>query len=66
MKDDKKKHPNDRSKMDQSKEEKRKKAAEPSTESANPPRTTTRGMTSPKFGSAGSGGAELEPGPEKD
>jgi hypothetical protein len=31
----------------------------------NPPRTTTRGMTSPKFGSAGSGGAELEPGPER-
>ena len=32
---------------------------------ANPPRTTTRHMTSPKFGSAGSGGAELEPGPER-
>jgi hypothetical protein len=32
----------------------------------NPPRTTTRGgWTSPKFGSAGSGGAELEPGPRK-
>ena len=30
-----------------------------------PPRTTTGGMTSPKFGSAGSGGAELEPGPER-
>jgi hypothetical protein len=30
-----------------------------------PPRTTTRHMTSPKFGSAGSGGAELEPGPER-
>ena len=31
----------------------------------NPPRTTTGKLTSPKFGSAGSGGAELEPGPEK-
>jgi hypothetical protein len=36
-------------------------AAEP-----NPPRTTAGGWTSPKFGSAGSGGAELEPGPERD
>lgn len=34
-------------------------------ETANPPRTTTGPMTSPKFGSAGSGGAELEPGPRK-
>ena len=33
---------------------------------ANPPRTTHDGITAPKFGSAGSGGAELEPGPEKD
>lgn len=33
---------------------------------ANPPRTTTGKWTSPKFGSAGSGGAELEPGPEGD
>lgn len=33
----------------------------------NPPRTTTGGwFTAPKFGSAGSGGAELEPGPERD
>ena len=30
-----------------------------------PPHTTTGKMTSPKFGSAGSGGAELEPGPER-
>ncbi len=28
----------------------------------NPPRTTTGWLTSPKFGSAGSGGAEFEPG----
>jgi hypothetical protein len=32
----------------------------------NPPRTTTGNFTAPKFGSAGSGGAELEPGPERD
>ena len=31
----------------------------------NPPRTTTGKITAPKFGSAGSGGAELEPGPPK-
>ena len=30
-----------------------------------PPHTTTGKITSPKFGSAGSGGAELEPGPER-
>jgi hypothetical protein len=32
----------------------------------NPPHTTTGKITAPKFGSAGSGGAELEPGPERD
>ena len=32
----------------------------------NPPRTTKHGITAPKFGSAGSGGAEFEPGPERD
>jgi hypothetical protein len=33
----------------------------------NPPRTTTgRWFVAPKFGSAGSGGLELEPGPERD
>ncbi len=32
----------------------------------NPPFTTKHGMTSPKFGSAGGGGAENEPGPEAD
>ena len=31
----------------------------------NPPRTTTGKVTAPKFGSAGSGGAELEPGPPR-
>ncbi len=33
---------------------------------ANPPRTSTGRMTSPKFGSATSGGGEIEPGPERD
>jgi len=32
----------------------------------NPPHTTKHGITAPKFGSAGSGGAEFEPGPERD
>ena len=32
----------------------------------NPPRTTAGKITAPKFGSAGGGGAELEPGPERD
>jgi len=35
-------------------------------EEPNPPRTTRGFFTSPKFGSAGSGGAEFEPGPERD
>jgi hypothetical protein len=39
---------------------------EESREEPNPPRTTSGIFTSPKFGSAGSGGAELEPGPERD
>jgi YHS domain-containing protein len=30
-----------------------------------PPYTVSRHMTAPKFGSAGSGGAEYEPGPER-
>jgi hypothetical protein len=41
-------------------------AAENETVHPNPPRTTTGKVTAPKFGSAGSGGAELEPGPERD
>jgi hypothetical protein len=70
MKDDKKKHSDERSKNEAKEAAVQRKAsrssAEPGNESPNPPRTTTGGMTSPKFGSAGSGGAELEPGPEKD
>lgn len=33
---------------------------------SNPPRTTKGWFTAPKFGSASSGGGEIEPGPEKD
>ncbi|MEO8909048.1 MAG: hypothetical protein ABI408_02310 [Gemmatimonadaceae bacterium] len=32
----------------------------------NPPHTTKGWFTAPKFGSASSGGGEIEPGPEKD
>jgi len=39
---------------------------DPSSAQPNPPRTNKGGITAPKFGSAGSGGAELEPGPERD
>ncbi|MDP9206121.1 MAG: hypothetical protein M3P12_11840 [Gemmatimonadota bacterium] len=39
---------------------------EESREEPNPPRTTRGIFTAPKFGSAGSGGAEFEPGPERD
>lgn len=45
------------------------KIEEPETEAgdeSNPPRTTRGFFTAPKFGSAGSGGAEFEPGPERD
>lgn len=33
---------------------------------SDPPHTTTGPITSPKFGSAGSGGLEYEPGPKRD
>ncbi len=39
---------------------------EDSDDEQNPPRTTRGIFTAPKFGSAGSGGAEFEPGPERD
>ncbi len=35
-------------------------------EEPNPPHTTTGFFTAPKFGAAGSGGLEIEPGLEKD
>ena len=40
----------------------REKAPRPGQE---PPRTRTGPIVAPKFGSAGSGGAELDPGPER-
>jgi hypothetical protein len=61
MKDTDKNHSNDRSKNDSE----QKKAASSPMKPPNPPHTTTGKLTSPKFGSAGSGGAELEPGPEE-
>ncbi|MEO6866019.1 MAG: hypothetical protein ABI229_11240 [Gemmatimonadaceae bacterium] len=42
------------------------KAAKQDKVEGNPPFTTKWGITSPKFGSAGSGGAEDSPGPEAD
>jgi hypothetical protein len=41
-------------------------AGEPRERGPNPPHTTTGKITTPKFGSAGSGGAELEPGLDRD
>ena len=41
-------------------------SADRNEEAPNPPHTTTGKITSPKFGSAGSGGAELEPGLRRD
>ncbi|HYJ79545.1 MAG TPA: hypothetical protein VEW03_08100 [Longimicrobiaceae bacterium] len=38
---------------------------DPGLERHEPPHTTTGIMTAPKFGSAGSGGLEYEPGPER-
>lgn len=47
-------------------ESRARRAASAETPDSNPPRTTSDGITAPKFGSAGSGGLEYEPGPEKD
>jgi hypothetical protein len=51
-------------------EERKKQAARrdkaASREEPNPPHTTTGFFTAPKFGAAGSGGLEIEPGLEKD
>ena len=62
MKDPKKSDSNDRSK-DAIRPDR---TASPNPPDQNPPRTTKGKWTAPKFGSAGSGGAEFEPGPEKD
>lgn len=42
------------------------KAGKKKKDESNAPFTTKWGITSPKFGSAGSGGAEDSPGPEAD
>ena len=62
MKDHEKGKTNEGSKID------KKDAADlPDTKNrAQAPHTTKGKMTAPLFGSAGSGGAEFEPGPEKD
>jgi hypothetical protein len=44
----------------------REQANRPIESDRNPPYTTTGPITAPKFGSAGSGGLENEPGPERD
>ena len=41
------------------------KGSDETMEKHEPPFTTKKGITSPKFGSAGSGGAEFEPIPEQ-
>jgi hypothetical protein len=51
---------------DQEREHQRPSADEHIADAPNPPRTTAGGMTAPKFGSATSGGGELEPGSERD
>ena len=57
----------DRQRSDESKEKQSARADDPdSREEPNPPHTTTGIFTAPKFGSAGSGGLEIEPGLEKD
>jgi hypothetical protein len=51
---------------DQERERQRPSADEHIADTPNPARTTAGGMTAPKFGSATSGGGELEPGSERD
>jgi hypothetical protein len=57
----------ERPRSDKSKEKQSARTADSdSREEPNPPHTTTGIFTAPKFGAAGSGGLEIEPGPEKD
>lgn len=57
----------DTQRSDKSKEKQSARAADPdSREEPNPPHTTRGIFTAPKFGAAGSGGLEIEPGLEKD
>ena len=64
------KHSMDKSIKDHREEsdEKSASSSEPTNaENENPPRTTSKGwLTTPKFGSATSGGGEIEPGTERD
>ena len=57
----------DRQRSDKSKEKQSAQTADPdSRHEVNPPYTTRGIFTAPKFGAAGSGGLEIEPGLEKD
>lgn len=56
----------DKARSDRAAERKAKESDSDARDKANPPRTNTGNFSAPKFGSAGSGGAEFEPGPEKD
>ena len=57
----------ERPRSDKSKEKQSARAADSdSREEPNPPHTTRGIFTAPKFGAAGSGGLEIEPGLEKD
>lgn len=57
----------DRQSSDKSKEKQSARTADSdSREEPNPPHTTRGIFTAPKFGAAGSGGLEIEPGLEKD
>ena len=57
---DRKDHRADENDLDRDRDETPTEDVEP-----NPPHTTSGKITAPKFGSAGSGGAELEPGPPR-
>jgi hypothetical protein len=57
----------DRQTSDESRKKQSARTDDPeSREEPNPPHTTKGIFTMPKFGAAGSGGLEIEPGPEKD
>ena len=63
---DRDQNPDDlQSERDDEDERERKRDREEEEHHPNPPRTTTGKITAPKFGSATSGGGELEPGIEK-
>ncbi len=51
--------------VERTEEDARRAATDAGHDEPNPPHTTRGGITAPKFGAAGSGGAELEPGPPR-